>query len=277
MAGNRRRRGEHLPGVDGIMRGGEWARQLREHLAGSPLDTASWMDRHTRLLKKDTFSRAGLLDLDQQPCFVKFYQAKSPWQRLGFRLGYGRAMHSFEAATQLRDRGLATPAPRACLLVPEGVLLLTEGIPDGRDLRALWRERPAADLAQQFMRCAGDTLAGLHRAGFAHGDCKWSNLLWGGVHFHLVDLDVARRVGYDARAVPPVRRRQLRDLARFTVDAEELGASQEQYDIFLQSYCAASHCSRAQLTPAIRSAAAPIRRRHAQKSGGAGAPASLTD
>jgi tRNA A-37 threonylcarbamoyl transferase component Bud32 len=222
------------------------------------------MEQHTRLLKSDTYSRVGLLELRYQPCFLKLYLAKSRWQRLGVRLGYGRALRSFDMAGELVSRGLPVPAPRACVQVAEGMLLLTEGILESRDLRALWLEQPQPGLAELLMRSAGETLALLHRAGFAHGDCKWSNLLWSGGQFYLVDLDSVRQLKFTAAAARSPLPRQLRDLARFTVDAEELGASQQQYDRFLDSYCVAAQQERELLAAGIRSSAAPIRARHAK-------------
>lgn len=254
-------------GAGKALRGADRAGPLRQRLAAPPPETPAWMEQHTRLLKTDNYSRAGLLGLKQRPCFLKLYLAKSPWQRLGFRLGYGRAMRSFDAAALLLRHGLPVPAPRCCLLVPEGVLLLTEAIVDSSDLRALWLAQPTAGQAIQVMRSAGQTLAALHRAGFAHGDCKWSNLLWDGERCYLVDLEAVRRVGGSLEAAGPPRPRQVRDLARFTVDAEARGASQAQYDIFLESYCAAHDSPRGSLAISIQSAAAPIRRRHAKSYG----------
>lgn len=250
-----------------VLRGDEWIEPLRNCLAQAPADTAAWMVRHTRLLKSDTHSRVGLLEIQGQPCFLKLYLAKSRRQQLGFRLGYARALHSFDMAGKLAQRGLAVPVPRACVLVPEGVLLLTEGIADSRNLRDLWLEQPDPERAELLMRCAGAALAALHRAGFAHGDGKWSNLLWSGEQFLLVDLDAVRELKAAGGAAPVPLPRQLRDLARFTVDAEELGASQEQYDFFLNSYCAAGKQASDLLVKGIQSAADPIRSRHTRNHG----------
>jgi tRNA A-37 threonylcarbamoyl transferase component Bud32 len=225
------------------------------------------MEQHTRLLKSDTHSRVGLLEIQGQPCCLKLYLAKSRWQRLGFRLGRARALRSFDMAGKLAQRGLPVPAPRACVLVPEGVLLLTEGIVNSRDLRDLWLEQPDPERAELLMRCAGAALAALHRAGFAHGDGKWSNLLWSGEQFFLVDLDAVRKLQSAGGTAPVPLPRQVRDLARFTVDAEELGVSREQYDIFLQCYCARMNCSREILASEITSEADSIRLRHAKKYG----------
>ena len=238
-----------------------------ECLARGPANTASWMEQRTRLLKSDTYSRVGLLELRGQACLLKLYLVKSPWQRLAFRLGYSRALRSFDMALALAGLGLPVPAPRACVQVEQGMLLLTQGIPDGRDLRALWLEPPEPARAELLMRGAADTLAALHRAGFAHGDGKWSNLLWCGERFLLVDLDAARQVKASPAAGLPLPPRQLRDLARFTVDAEELGATPQQYEVFLQRYAQRMSCAREDLLNAIEEPANTIRRRHARKYG----------
>jgi tRNA A-37 threonylcarbamoyl transferase component Bud32 len=249
------------------MRGAVWAQALGESLARGPATTVAWMEQRTRLLKSDTYSRVGLLELQGQACLLKLYLAKSPWQRIAFRLGYSRALRSFDMALALAGRGLPVPAPRACVQVQEGMLLLTEGMPDGRDLRRLWLEPAEPGRAELLMHCAGETLAALHLAGFAHGDGKWSNLLWRGEGFFLIDLDAVRPVKADAGALLAIQPRQLRDLARFSVDAEELGATPQQYNIFLQRYCDRMHCSRELLLSELNPAASAIRRRHAKKYG----------
>jgi tRNA A-37 threonylcarbamoyl transferase component Bud32 len=220
------------------------------------------MERRTRLLKTDTFSRVGLLELQDQYCFLKLYLAKSALQRFGFRLGHGRGVHSFDAAQQLARAGLPVPSPLACLLVEEGMVLLTEGIAHSRDLRSLWLEQAAAGAALQLMGGAGGLLAALHLAGFAHGDCKWSNLLWNGAQMYLVDLEAVRRVKAVRNPAMPLHARQLVDLARYTVDAEALGASPLQYAGFMDTYCSALGCRRELVSAGMLPAVEAIRKRH---------------
>jgi tRNA A-37 threonylcarbamoyl transferase component Bud32 len=221
------------------------------------------MEAHTQLLKTDTWSRVGLLQLEGEWYFLKLYLAKSAWQRLGFRLGYGRALHSFDAAVQLDAAGLPVAAARTCLLVPGGMLLLTAAIPAGQDLRALWLGKPGDDLARQLLRHAGELLARLHTAGFAHGDCKWSNLLWSGEQFYLVDLEAVRKLG----SVEQFHSRHARDLARFTVDAEELGLGPELYRLFLDSYLASLAYPREVVLTRTKPLVETIRARHLSKYG----------
>lgn len=249
------------------LRGADWALHLRECLEHSPDDLSSWMEQHTQLLKSDTYSRVGLLSVQQQTCFLKLYTAKSPLQNLGFRLGYGRGIKSFDAALHLALVGIPVPAPRTCLLVPGGMLLLTEGIENSLDLRALWQSRPSEKVAGQYMKNAGETIAALHRAGFAHGDCKWSNLLWSGEIFYLVDLEAVRKITTTGTEVFSPHPRQLQDLARFTADAEALSAGPGQYETFLDSYQTSVKCSREPLVADIRPLIEVIRERHLQKHG----------
>lgn len=253
--------------ISAVIRGPDWATPLGECLDQAPADLALWMEQHTQLLKCDRYSTVGLLEIRAQSCFLKLYFAKSPLQQFGYRLGIGRGIRSFDAADAMLSAGLRVSAPLACLLVPGGLALLTETIAQARDLKALRRSSAWATEAASFMASAAEALAALHRAGFAHGDCKWSNLLWNGNTFYAVDLEGVREVGFDRGAVLPPRPRQLRDLARFTIDAEELGATQAQYDIFITAYAAATNSPRHLLARGIQSAAEPIRRRHFRKYG----------
>lgn len=244
-----------------ILRGDQWGRSLAERLSCEPDAAAAWVEAHTRLLKSDVHSRVGLLRLRDRDCYLKLYLAKSRLQQLGYRLGTGRGLRSYRAAQAMARAGLPVPRPLACLLLPEGMVLLTEAFEGASDLRALWLGVPNTEQAQQYMTAAGSLVAALHRAGFAHGDCKWSNLLWANGKFYLVDLDAVRRPGRTLRSVV-LPERQLRDLARFTIDAEELGASAQQLELFLASYLAGASCSRDELVAALRPLLAPIRYRH---------------
>jgi tRNA A-37 threonylcarbamoyl transferase component Bud32 len=186
------------------------------------------MEFHTQILKQDANSRVGFLPLAGETCYLKLYLGKSPWQRIGFRLGRGRGVHAFDAARELQASGIAVPAPRTCLFLPGGLLLLTEAIP-GRDLQALFRRGWDESVGRQLMASAGVSLGDLHRAGFSHGDCKWSNVLSSGERIYLVDLDAVRRVPMGSSAV-------LRDVARFTLNCEDLALSPDLYRVFLENY-----------------------------------------
>lgn len=256
-----------MPDIYRVLRGDDWAPWLRQCLPAAPAEILPWMEQHTRLLKSDTHSMVGLLSVQEQTCYLKLYIAKSALQNLGFRFAYGRGVHSFDAASRLLLAGLRVPAPRTCVQVPDAMLLLTEGMEDSCDLRALWLARPAEEASAMYMRQAGETLSALHLAGFAHGDCKWSNLLWTSEAFYLVDLEDVRRVRARAAQLKSLHALQLQDIARFTADAERLRASPGQYEIFLQSYCASLHYPREKLLDQIKHPVEVIRKRHESKSG----------
>jgi len=250
-----------------ILRGDDWAAGLRACLPAATADMPGWMEHNTRLLKRDRYSAVGLLSVQGQLCCLKHYSAKSAWQNMGFRFAISRGVRSFDAAADLLQAGLKVPAPRACLWRPGAMFLLSQGVADSSDLRALWLAGPAVDAAGRYLRTAGETLAALHLAGFAHGDCKWSNLLWRRETCYLVDLEDAGRVRAPGGQQPALHARQLRDIARFTADAEALAVSPGQYQNFLASYCLAIHCTPAQLRDQVQQPLRLIRQRHRRKSG----------
>jgi tRNA A-37 threonylcarbamoyl transferase component Bud32 len=214
-----------------IMRGERSATALRDLLATPPVDAVAWMEQHTRLLKSDTHCRVGLLSLQQQALYLKLYLFKSATQGLLLRLGprHNRALRSFDVAAELVKSDVPVPAPRACLQVPGGMLLLAEAITGSDNLHDVWRQRSADEEAVRWLRSAGEAIARLHLAGYAHGDCKWHNLLWTRERVYLVDLDGAGTAASGGAS-------QARDLARFTLNAEELTVSPALYEQFLQAY-----------------------------------------
>ncbi len=248
-----------------LLRGESWGQRLQEVLAASPLPGVKWMEQQTELLKTDTHSRVGLIQLHDALCYLKFYQTKSVGQRVLFRLGYARGLRSFDAATELLAASVQVPTPLACLALPGGMMLLTQGVSGGVDLKALWRENLTRSRGEELLVAAGRALAKLHAAGFSHGDCKWSNFLWSDRGFFLVDLEGVKKAA-------PGARRQARDLARFTVNAEDLGVAPESFELFLESYLAGGQGSRDTTVRAIMPPLRHLRRRHRRKYGPRGHP-----
>lgn len=218
------------------------------------------MEQHTRILKSDVNSRVGMLQVQRQECYLKLYRYKSSLQQLQFRLGGGRPVRSFDVARELLENKVPVPRPRACLLVPGGMLLLTQGLSEGRNLNELWRKQPAEGTAGQLLHSAGDTVAQLHRAGYAHGDCKWSNLLWAGQQFYLVDLDGVCKASIGSA-------RQARDIARFTLNAEDLELGSALYEQFLESYLRGIGRSRSEVIDSMMPILHTLRGRHLAKYG----------
>ncbi|MFK7975744.1 MAG: lipopolysaccharide kinase InaA family protein, partial [Halioglobus sp.] len=146
-----------------------------------------------------------------------------------YSIGRGRALHSHRAAGNLRREGVSVPEPLGVLRLPEGMVLLSEAIPGNGNLLQVWREGPSKEEGGRILQVAGHVLGHLHTTGFAHGDCKWNNILWDGNGISLVDLDAVCKAELHSA-------RQARDIARFTVYAEEMGVDAEQFNLFLESY-----------------------------------------
>jgi len=213
-----------------IIRGDYWAELLKDELLQSGAGAAEWMEEYTNILKSDQHSLSGLMRMDGQVCFLKLYRYKSPLHRIQYRLGMGRPLRNFTATRNLDAQGLAVPRPFACLLVPDGMLLLIEGLSGPGTLADVWRRGGLSDDEScRVMRGAGETLATLHRSGYAHGDCKWNNLFWDGHRVCLIDLDDARRSRSGSKL-------QSQDLARFIVNAEELSIGSQMFEEFLSAY-----------------------------------------
>ena len=243
-----------------ILRGAEYPEALQQALAAGPADKFAWMDEHTRVLKRDAFSCVGLLQLQGRHCYLKLYRAKGLLQGLGFRLGRCRAVASFDNAARLLDAGIPVPAPLGCLLCGGDVFLLTAGIDGSRDLKSLWVQGQTDARLDELMQLAGSSLAALHAAGFCHGDCKWSNFLVADQRVYLVDLEAVGRT----RGESP---NCLRDLARFTVNAEDMGLAPDHYATFIDSYTAGLGQDREHVVSRLRPDLAKLRQRHLQKYG----------
>lgn len=238
-----------------LLRGGEWASELQNHLPLQALD--QWMRQRCLVVKSDRHSLVALGELQQKYCYLKLYQPKYPVQQLVFRLGRGRAVQAYDHALRLAASNIPVPQPLACMQVDGGVLLVTEGMERARDLKSCWQDK--GSMVPQ-LSAAAESLASLHRGGFAHGDSKWSNLLWSDNRVYLVDLEAVQ-------ACRPGSAAQWRDLARFTVNAEDLALPSADYEAFLASYCQHRDIGRAAVLAAIQQPVKRLRRRHRRKYG----------
>lgn len=243
-----------------VLRGQRWTRALAALAAAGGEDPYAWMERETRLLKSDAHSRVGLLHLDGALCHLKCYRPKGPIQSLQFRLGRGRGPVAYDNALRLLHAGLDVPEPRACLRTGGSILLLTEGLADGVDLKRLLTREPLTDNRGHVLARAGATLAAWHGAGFSHGDCKWSNFLLSGNRLVLVDLEAVSRSESGGEGA-------ARDLARFTVNAEDMALAKTDYSEFLVAYCRALQLEPDAVLQRIRPRVEALRRRHLKKYG----------
>lgn len=243
-----------------VLRGGEWAQALQAALGDGESDPAAWLTTNADVIKRDPHSLVCLLSLNGRACYLKYYRAKRAWQGLLLRVGRGRGVASFDNALALRRAGLDVAEPLACLRAGEGLLLLTEAIEGAADLKALWLAGQDDARLQSLMAAAGQALADWHGRGFTHGDCKWSNILFVGERVVLVDLEAVRRAS-------PTGRGARRDLARFVVNAEDMGLPEPPFQAFLDSYATSLGIDADALPDAIRPRLDALRRRHRARYG----------
>lgn len=243
-----------------VLRDDGWAADLSQCLASATDSIEPWMENNTRMMKRDAHSCVGLLELGADLCYLKFYRSKSPLQSLSFEIGYGRGVRSFDVAGRLAAAGVLVPAARCVLLVSGGMLLLTEGLANSADLKYLWSEQLPADEFRRWMVAAGEALAKMHLAGFSHGDCKWSNFQCCEQGVVFVDLEAVARAASGSAA-------QCRDLARFTLNAEDMALPLDDYERFLEAYLAATGWDRKEVLANVLKPLKPLRARHLAKYG----------
>lgn len=243
-----------------IARDGALANLIAERLRSFPGSIHGWMEAHTRVLKEDTYGVVALLDAHDAQCVLKFYGFRSRMHALAHSFGRGRAFHSHRAAINLRREGVSVPEPLGILRLADGMLLLCEAIPGMGNLLQIWAGEPSSDEAGRILQVAGHTLGHLHSTGFAHGDCKWNNFLWDGNGISLVDLDGVCKADLHSP-------RQSRDVARFTVNAEEQGVDSQQFNQFLESYLQVVGSSRQKVVEAMVPFVYSIRAKHLARYG----------
>ena len=244
-----------------VIRGKRWGPRLQTRLRNPPAGITNWMERHTDVVKDDHSTLAGFLRMSHKQRFLKLYRRRSMLHKLAYLMRIGRPLRTFRVSLALAGVGVPVPEPLCCMLSSEGLLLLTEALLRDSDYNALWQRAPSEEEARLMMRGAGQTLANLHLAGYTHGDCKWSNLLWIDRVCHLVDLDGTRRrlvLGQRARA---------RDIARFTISAEEAGASAQLLEDFLESYLNTTGAAREDLVRRMQPHLEKFRGRHRDRYG----------
>lgn len=244
-----------------IIAGNRWGQRLREHLNKPPLGVGNWLRQRSRVLKDERAKIVGLVELRRRPCCLKLYRGRPPGLQLLCLLRLGRPMSTYRTGLKLAAQGVPVPRPFSCVIVFEGVLLLTEGLPQEGEYSRLWQAVPGREQALGMMRAAGETIADLHGAGYTHGDCKWNNLVWSEQTCFLVDLDGARRSRF------PAARRRARDIARFAVSAEEAGVSTALLDEFLDSYLRRSGEDRDKLRKRMQPHLTKLRHRHRERYG----------
>ncbi|MFT4825059.1 MAG: tRNA A-37 threonylcarbamoyl transferase component Bud32 [Halioglobus sp.] len=252
--------GEHLE----VLAGEIWGHKLALEIKQSSLPADVWAERNMEVIKDTPGSLVGLLELDKQRCYLKYYRTQSWQQRLWFKAGLSRGSRSYAKARVLLSSDIVVPRPYACVLARGGMLLLTEAIPNAVDIQTLWDQGQATGDHSCWGK-AGFSLAKLHNKGFFHGDFKWSNLLLADGKIFLVDLEAVGELS-------PSGKRRYRDIARYTLNAEDMGATLESYQAFLQAYLVATGLEEPEVIKRTQPALNRLRAHHVKKYGERGHP-----
>ena len=247
-----------------VLAGESWGHTLSVQIEQSSLRADAWARRNMKVIKDAPGGLVGLVDLNGQSCYLKYYPIQSWQQRLWFKAGLGRGSKSYAKARVLLSSDILVPRPYACVLAKSGILLLTEAIPQAVDLQTLW-EQGLAGLDAPCWEKAGLSLAKLHNAGFFHGDFKWSNLLLVDGEIYMVDLEAVGEFN-------PSGKRRYRDIARFTLNAEDMGAPLDSYQLFLQAYLNATGHQEQEVTRLTLPILNRLRAHHIKKYGERGHP-----
>ncbi len=247
-----------------VLAGEPWGRTLSGQIEQSSLTADDWARRNMKVIKDTPGSLVGLVDLDGQSCYLKYYSIQSWHQRLWFKAGLGRGSKSYAKARVLLSSNILVPRPYACVLAKSGMLLLTEAIPQAINLQTLWEQGLAGSDAPCWEK-AGSSLAKLHNAGFFHGDFKWSNLLLADGEIYMVDLEAVGEFS-------PSGKRRHRDIARFTLNSEDMGAPFDSYQRFLQAYLSSTGQDEQEVTRWTLPILIRLRAHHVKKYGERGHP-----
>ena len=236
--------------------------ELVTQLEQQTIPVGHWCSQHAHTIKDTAHSWVGFVALDGTSVCVKLFRAKGLAQQFSVRLGRHRALRSFISANNLLKARLPVPLPLACLQVGGDMLLVTTRLPEGDDLLSLWQSQ-GEHLPAAIWREAGVTIGQLHREGFVHGDCKWSNNYRAHDQHYLLDLEAVARVGVGASV-------QYRDVARFVLNAEDMGASQGILQTFLAAYANEVDSSVEKVATATLPYLKRLRQRHERKYGSRG-------
>ncbi len=244
-----------------LVHGKRWGRRLGDKLKSPPLGISAWIKRHTTVIKDEPKKVVAFFEIRKKPCFLKLYRRRSIFFKLLYFARLGRPMNSYKTGLHLAAEGVPVPRPLCCVVVSEGLLVLSEAFVSDGDYCQIWNGSPGREQVRKMMRGAGETIAAAHSAGYTHGDCKWNNLLWYQETCFLVDFDGARKIRFSAEA------RMARDIARFTVSAEEAGVPGDMLEEFLDSYLRDSDLNRDRLIELMQPQLEKLRGRHFEQYG----------
>lgn len=234
-------------------------------LIGSPLwavlDGGDWPPdpedpERITTLKRNPRNHSGLLHLpDDGTYFFKRFPLTG-FRSLSRLTGRGnRARTNWRLSRHLQRHGVPVARAEALLVSPRENWFIAEALPTGSSLAK--RVRRGSLSAEGLQTPLADLLAGLHRAGIAHGDLKWGNILLDEDEtLRLIDLDSAQSAN---------RERVDIDLARCIVSALELQMAADWVHGLIARYAEQTEQAVSPLTERLRPLVAQVSRGHGKR------------
>jgi len=157
-----------------------------------------WLaDACERLLKVDSGSTVGIVNLDNRQLVVKRYNVKGIWHGVRRALRKTRALISWQSAHLLLAHGIATPRPVAVIEHRFGPIRLksyfiSEYV-EGELCRHFFASSNVSEASRK--KVVGEIMQIFHRlaeAGISHGDMKATNIIIHKDSPILTDLDALR-------------------------------------------------------------------------------------
>jgi hypothetical protein len=211
---------------------------------GDPTVLFSDKSRH---LKSSGSGRSAIVETgaagqaDREEIYVKEFFYKNFFHSCKPLLGMHRAQILWRNSMCLVQSGVCIPKPFGYLLQQSGfscrgAYFFSEALTGCIDLSTLAFERAELDRRLgdgKLIESVATMVALLHDNGVIHGDLKWSNIM---VHEQknevwFIDLDSFKR-----RIFNPGMNFYLQDVARFVVNAQEVGIDESIVDRFLATY-----------------------------------------
>ncbi|MDX1802651.1 MAG: lipopolysaccharide kinase InaA family protein [Alcanivorax sp.] len=193
-----------------------------------------WPPKSLSLLRNTEKIRAGIFKDENGAWFMKRYKYKG-LKRVAAIAGRERAKINFSVSKEWGYLGIAVPSPVGVIEEPFGsgfCWFVCSAIADSFDLhhQASKNNENRKEFIEWVMEKCMTIIVAVHQSGWCHGDMKWANFLSSreGEVF-IVDFDSARKTKKGGR-------RQAKDIARFIVNAQEEGASEESLKKFYEKY-----------------------------------------
>jgi hypothetical protein len=238
---------------------------------GNPEDLLS---HDAYVLKSAGSSTNALVDMEaaepneaSESAFVKEYRVKDAFHSLKYIFVKHGAQVAWETSWHLLGHGVPVPRPQGYLTKKKGPFytkgyFFAEALSECESLGTFLRIPegfPSKLDVQALMDALAQEIASLHKAGVAHGDLKWSNILIHNKNHRLwfVDLDASSIL------TPPLGLSHLgRDLARFLMYGFQTGVDQTMMNRFLDEYARSRDLNRQCIENSVVSVLRKLHKRH---------------